>query len=118
MLSSSILPFPSPLLPSSLFTNSHSLTAPRPSFLRLESHLLHLLQSSGWTEDLRRLCEQRLRTGEARGYDDLVNSVMQEAEKMVDGKVRREAVEEVRKVLAGWVVAESSSGGGGGGGSG
>ncbi|TGZ79425.1 hypothetical protein EX30DRAFT_372986 [Ascodesmis nigricans] len=70
---------------------------------KLESHLLHLLQSTGWTERLRCLCEQRLKSGEASGYDELLASVAGEAEGMVGEEVRSEVLAEIRRVLEGWV---------------
>ncbi|KAF8249505.1 hypothetical protein K440DRAFT_543066 [Wilcoxina mikolae CBS 423.85] len=75
---------------------------------KLESHLLQLLQESGWTEQLRTLCRERLRDPDARvgNYEDLRRAVDQEAREMVPEHVRVEMVRKVLGVLRGMVESD------------
>lgn len=70
-------------------------------FPSLESDLLQLLQASGWTEQLRALCTERMRDPEAGvgSYGDLRRAVDGEAREMVPEEVRVEMVKKVMGVL-------------------
>ena len=70
--------------------------------------MLQMLQESGWTEQLRTLCQARLRDPDARvgNYDDLRHSVDREARDMVPETVRVEMVKLVLGVLRDMVENE------------
>ncbi|KAA8903591.1 transcription factor e(y)2-domain-containing protein [Sphaerosporella brunnea] len=72
---------------------------------KLESHLLQLLQEAGWTEQLRKLCQERLRDPKAgvSNYADLRRAVEKEARESVPENVRLEMVRRVLQVLRGMV---------------
>lgn len=72
---------------------------------RLESDLLQLLQESGWTEQLRTLCRERMRDPEAgvANYTDLRRAVDKDARELVPEGVRVEMVRRVLGVLRGMV---------------
>ncbi|KAA8914875.1 hypothetical protein FN846DRAFT_925266 [Sphaerosporella brunnea] len=73
--------------------------------VKLESHLLQLLQEAGWTEQLRTLCQERLRDPKAgvANYADLRRSVEKEARESVPKDVRLEMVGRVLQVLRGMI---------------
>jgi hypothetical protein len=70
---------------------------------RLESHLLQLLQESGWSENLRNLCQERLRdpTANIGNYEELRNSVDTQAKEMVPEAVKAEMVKKIAVLLRG-----------------
>lgn len=67
-----------------------------------------MLQESGWTEQLRTLCQARLRDPDARvgNYDDLRLAVDHEARNMVPEAVRVEMVRSVLNMLRGMVESD------------
>ncbi|CCX31188.1 Similar to Enhancer of yellow 2 transcription factor; acc. no. B0WG73 [Pyronema omphalodes CBS 100304] len=69
----------------------------------LESHLLQLLQESGWSENLRNLCQERLRdpTANIGNYEELRNSVDTQAKEMVPEAVKAEMVKKIAVLLRG-----------------
>ncbi|KAI5788731.1 transcription factor e(y)2-domain-containing protein [Pyronema domesticum] len=70
---------------------------------KLESHLLQLLQESGWSENLRNLCQERLRdpTANIGNYEELRNSVDTQAKEMVPEAVKAEMVKKIAVLLRG-----------------
>ena len=52
----------------------------------IQSTLLHELQASGWTANLRTFLTQLMRSGECTRYDDLMDRVLEEALKGIHGE--------------------------------
>lgn len=84
-----------------LSTQRSALTLYPPS--RLEAHLLHLLQTTGYTEQLRTQVQERLRTGEVTEYGQLLEEMVEFGMGIVDDGVKKEIVGRVREVVGGWV---------------
>lgn len=59
------------------------------SIPRIQESLLHELQASGWTTKLRAFVTDLMRGGEATRFDDLMERVLEEAMKGVDGERTR-----------------------------
>ncbi|KAG0644111.1 hypothetical protein HOY80DRAFT_942784 [Tuber brumale] len=72
---------------------------------RLEALFLDLLRGSGWYENTKNTCAEKLRSGELAGggFNRLTEEVERECRERVPEEVRVEMVKAIKKVLEGMV---------------
>ncbi|KAI9875395.1 MAG: hypothetical protein M1830_008532 [Pleopsidium flavum] len=72
-------PLPTSPLPTALRSEINSALLQTGSIQRIQTTLLHQLQASGWTENVRSFCLELLRSGECASWGEVMGRVLRDA---------------------------------------